>query len=483
MNAHNPPQRIVPHNIEAETALLGAILVDNAAYDRVSAFLDAEHFHDQLHRRIYEVASQMIAANKGANPITMKGFLPEKVDGLKIDGQDAPVFAYLVRLATQAVGLGIARDLGYAIHEAWIRRQAISACEGIVSLAYDLPPDKDVLSELAPIEDRLAALRAERVRGESRKGAGQVYLDSLSAAYQRGEVRGVPICLQEIANVLSEPCFEAGNLYGLLSSSGEGKTSLTLQIIGHALKQGHPVLFLSYDQSAEQCVRQMVAQEHSIEFRRQRDAKQLSEKEFAVCMDFANWIESRPFEVIKCTDQGAPQLAGFARTFIKRHANGRAPFIVVDHIRAIKSDNDRLDEGTKALRIGQILKSAAEMTGAAWLVLNQRNTFGMRRDNPRPIAADLFGGEGAKAPFDAIFYLYRYLKFLEERQATASSEMDYKKIARVFPSAVREDNEDIAQVGVIKSRFGNPALKENLIFEARFTRYKSENPPPEPGFL
>lgn len=70
-----PAYRAPPHNIEAEQALLGAILVNNDAYDRVSDFLKPAHFSEELHRRVYEVASQLIRAGKVATPITLKTFL------------------------------------------------------------------------------------------------------------------------------------------------------------------------------------------------------------------------------------------------------------------------------------------------------------------------------------------------------------------------------------------------------------------------
>jgi replicative DNA helicase len=472
VNMHNPPERVVPANIEAEQALLGALLTNNASFDRISNFLEAQHFHEPLHRRIYEVIEQMIRSGKGVNPVTIKSFLPNENVG------EMSMQQYLARLAAEAVTVINVKDYAYAIHEMWIRRRAIVACEDVAALAYDLPPDKDILAEIAPLEDQLAELRAERIKGEAGKGAGQSYLDALSAAYQRGEVRGVPIALGEIAEVISEPCFEAGNLYGLLKSSGEGGTSIICQLMTHALKKGHPVCFLSYDQSSDQIMRQMVAQQHEIEARRQREARLMSEKEFEKCMDFANWISARPFEVVKCTDQSAPQLVSLARTFVKRRANGKVPFVVVDHIGVVKPEDRRADEGTKAKGIGQILKAGAEMTDAAWLVLNQRNSFGMKRDNPRPISMDLFGGDPAKTPFDAIFYLYRFLKFYEERKSIASSDSDWKKIERVFPSAVRTDGEDIAEIGAIKVRFGAANIRERLIFEARFTRFKSDTPPP-----
>lgn len=473
------PNRVVPENIEAEGALLGAILVNNAAFDAVNRLLEPQHFFEPLHQHVYEAIGQMLAAGRSATPVTLKNNLPVTVEGLKVNGKEASTMAYLAHLCANAVTVINAPDYAAAVYDAWVARQAISALQDGVDTYFKLAPGENPLKAFEPIEDRMAAIRAEALKAAPIKNAGQSYLEALSASYQRGEVRGVPIALNEIAEVISEPCFEAGNLYGLLSSSGEGKTSLTVQMMLYALKKGHPVCFLSYDQSSEQVIRQMVAQEYEIEARRQRDAKLLSEKEFTTCMDFANWIGSMPFEVIKCTDQSAPQLVGMARTFVKRRGNGKVPFVIVDHIGVVKPEDRRADEGTKAKGIGQILKAGAEMTDAAWLVLNQRNSFGMKRDNPRPISMDLFGGDPAKTPFDAIFYLYRFIKFLEERKAIASSDSDWKKINQVFPSAVRDEGIDIAEIGAIKVRFGSVAIKQRLVFEARLTRYKSDRAPVE----
>jgi len=459
--------REVPNNIEAEQCLLGAVLINNACYDLVSRIVRPEHFFEPLHRDIFKVCGDLITVGRMATPVTLKDFLPVNA---KVG--DLTVGAYLAALCSEAVTVIQARDYAASIFDAWVSRQIIVACEDTVSRLYDRRPGMDPLLEAAPVEDTLAKLRAERVSASGTASHGRQYLESLTAALQQRKIMGVPICLPEIAAVISEPSFEAGNLYGLLSSSGEGKTSLTLQLIMHALKKGHPVQFLSFDQSAEQCIRQMVAQEHGIEARRQR-AGDLAEKEWEKVVDFSNWIDRQPFEVVKCTDQSAPQLLAFARAFVKRFGNGNTPLIVVDHIGAVKPEDRRADEGTKAKDINKVFKAGAEQTGAAWLVLNQRNSYGMKRDNPRPISADLFGGDPAKQAYDAIFYVYRYIKFLEERKAVAASDSDWKKIHKVFPSAVME-GEDIAQIGAIKVRYGNPNVTRNLIFEARFTRYRSE---------
>src|SRR5947209_8908751 len=92
-----PAYRAAPHNIEAEQALLGAILVNNEALYRVSDFLEPNHFFEPVHRRIFQVASDLIRANKIANPITIKTFLPAD---LAIG--DINLAQYLARLAAEA---------------------------------------------------------------------------------------------------------------------------------------------------------------------------------------------------------------------------------------------------------------------------------------------------------------------------------------------------------------------------------------------
>ncbi|TIV83821.1 MAG: helicase DnaB [Mesorhizobium sp.] len=464
----NDKIRELPSNIEAEQGLLGAILIDNRVFDRVASFLEEEHFYEPLHQRIYLVCGELIRMGKAATPITVKSFLPAKT---KIG--DMTVVQYLNTLAAAAVGTFTARDMGIAIHEAWLAREAISAATHFLDFAYDPPPGGDVIGERTDLEDRLAQLRGLRVKSEARRGAGARYMDNMEQTKERGTVVGVPIGLKEIQRVISEPSFEIGNYYGLLSSSGEGKTSLMVQLAHHALAAGCAVQIQSYDQSAEQIVRQMVAQSHKIEARRQRFGD-LSQSEWSDARSFADWIDGQPFEVKDCTLEHAASLVGYARAFKRRYGDDRPTLIVTDHVNAVEPEQRtlRADEGTKAAAINGILKAAAKSIGVAWLALNQRNTKGMQRDNPRPIAGDLYGGEGAKRAYDAVFYLYRYKKFYTERCAVASREADWKVINKVFPSAVRE-GKDIADVGAIKARFGDPNLRESLDFNAKFTLLES----------
>jgi replicative DNA helicase len=134
--AETPLYREAPNNIEAEQALLGAMLVNNDAFYRVSDFLKPSHFYEPLHRRIYEVAADMIRMGKMASPVTIKTFLPadEKVG-------DMTVAQYLARLAAEAVTIINAADYGRAIYDLATRRALIGVGEDMVNIAYDAPVD------------------------------------------------------------------------------------------------------------------------------------------------------------------------------------------------------------------------------------------------------------------------------------------------------------------------------------------------------
>src|SRR5205085_10188142 len=102
-----PPYRAAPHNIEAEQALLGAILINNEAFYRVADFLEPEHFFEPIHRQIYDIGRSLIRTGKLASPVTLKTFLAADID---IGGMT--LAQYLARLAAEATTVINAFDYG-----------------------------------------------------------------------------------------------------------------------------------------------------------------------------------------------------------------------------------------------------------------------------------------------------------------------------------------------------------------------------------
>ncbi len=470
-----PAKRELPSQIDNGNNLLGAILMHDSCFDALPPGFDDHVFDDELHAEIFREMKRLNAEGKTISPITIKTAMsnaPAMVGELSFG-------AFLVKMASDASGPSTIEGLSEALMIGAARRRLRSVSQVVDDIAF--AHEITLADEIKAAEDELSDIRTA-VSGETPSCAGDSYIALFQAACDRSGIVGVPIGLPEIGKVLSEPVFEAGNLYGLLSSSGEGKSSLTMQIIYHAVAKGHPVLFLSYDQSAGQCVRQMIAQQHGIEVRRQREpARWLKKEEQDKCLDFAMWLNKQPLEIIRCKREGVDRLIAYGRRFVKRYGNGKTPLVVIDHIGKVKPRDPKLSPDRISGDITVELKAFADEMGAAVLILNQRNGEGTKRDNPRPIARDLYGGEGARADYDAVLYLYRPEKYRNEAAKVASSDQDWKKINRVFGDEERWKG--IAELGVIKSRFGDPSITDEVKFDAQFTRYVSQRQRDQEGLF
>ena len=195
-NSHEANFRVQPHNIEAEQALLGAILVNNDAFYRVSDFLQPEHFFEELHRRFFELMSSMIRAGKIATPITLKTFVGE----IDLGGITAP--QYLARLAAEATTVINAADYGRTIYDLAVRRQLIGVGGELVNVAYEAPVDMAPREQIEDAERKLYALAEKgRYEGGFQKfdGALRLAIDMAASAFQRaGGLSGISSGLREI---------------------------------------------------------------------------------------------------------------------------------------------------------------------------------------------------------------------------------------------------------------------------------------------
>lgn len=465
--ARNLMDRITEDDVfEAEKTVLACILASNELIPECG--LEWSDFVEGLHQIVFAKICELAAGHQSANPVSLKPFLPRVIDKLPFTPAEYVENLFLigaspVRKAQFEPSLQIIKGQVMA-------RQIAQEAQYMAAFANEGHGLLTIGDEIEQLENRLKELRARFTETTSLASPGASYLSAFQASAKRDGLIGVPIALPEIARVLSEPVFEAGNLYGLLSSSGEGKSSLTMQLIYHAVREGHPVLFLSYDQSAAQCVRQMISQVHQISGRQQREPMRLmSQAEQDRCVSFANWINGQPFEIIRCQREGVDRLTAYARRFIKKMSNGKTPFIVLDHIGKVKPKNDKLSADRISGDVTVEFKALADEVAASVLILNQRNGESGKRQNPRPIAKDLYGGENARADYDAVITLYRPEKYKKEMEKVAATPQDWKVINTVFGSEI----EGIAEIAAIKVRWGDPTIVERVNFDAAFTRYVS----------
>src|SRR5580704_17338878 len=271
-----PLYRSAPHNIEAEQALLGAILVNNEALYRVSDFLEPRHFFEPVHQSIYEIAGSLIRVGKIANPVTLKTFLPADVDiaGLTVS-------QYLARLAAEATTIINAADYGRAIYDLAVRRDLIGIGEDMVNVAFDAPVDFAPRDQIEDVERRLYELaETGKYDGGFQRFASALTtaVDMAARAYQRdGRLSGLATGLQDLDRMMGG--LQHSDLVILAGRPGMGKTSLATNLAyniarawrGDVRADGHIdtlnggiVGFFSLEMSAEQLATRIISEQSGI---------------------------------------------------------------------------------------------------------------------------------------------------------------------------------------------------------------------------
>jgi replicative DNA helicase len=458
------PPVTFPDALDAEQALLGALIMNNSNSKALPRAFSSEQFDEELHKVIYQAVIDMADEGKRADPVTLRHNIPAELAARPIG--DMNVSQYLAALVGSAVSSVNIPDYAEAILTTYTRRGMGALGMDLLDLMMKTGNRAEVVGAMLECIERLEVM-VDTLADQQERNPGRAYIDSYIS---KTKVAGIQIAFDEIAKVLNQTHFEPGNLYGILAGSGEGKTCLIMQMIRFSLTKGHPVMMLSYDQSREQCARQMVAQTHGISLDKQAGKVPMTDEEAQKCLNFATWLAEQPFEVVECSDQGAKQLAIEMKNFAKRYANNPLPpLFVVDHIRRIKPVDARVDAGAISTAITGVMKASMRKTNGVCIMVNQRNSSGAIRDNPKPTALDLWGGEAARQDYDAILYLYRPEIYRDQKLKIAVPK-DYAKIQAVFGG---KEITNMGEIGLIKNRFGDPRRTGKLEFEPEYTRYRS----------
>src|SRR6187399_3371162 len=354
-----PAFRSAPHNIEAEQSLLGAILVNNDAFYRVSDFLESKHLFEPIHQQIYDLAGSLIRAGKIATPITLKTFLPADFD---IGGMT--VSQYLARLAAEATTIINAHDYGQTIYELSLRRDLIRIGEDMVNVAFDAPVDFAPRAQIEDAERQLYELaESGRYDGGFQRfsQAMKVALDMAANAYQRdGRLSGVATGLRDLDSKMGG--LQRSDLIIVAGRPGMGKTALATNIAYNIAKahraevqpdgtmksvNGGIVGFFSCEMSAEQLATRILAEQTGIASSMIRRGG-IKQDEFEKIRDYSIELQSLPLYVDETGGLSISQLTARARR-LKRQKG--LDLIVVDYIQLLqgsgkKSDN-RVQEVTE----------------------------------------------------------------------------------------------------------------------------------------
>src|SRR3954451_11083599 len=304
-DAGTPVYRSAPHNIEAEQSLLGAILVNNDAFYRVSDFLEAKHFFEPIHQTIFETAGSLIRMGKVATPVTLKTFVPADTD---IGGMT--VSQYLARLAAEATTIINAQDYGRTIYELALRRDLIRIGEDMVNVAFDAPVDFAPRAQIEDAERRLYELaESGRYDGGFQRFAQamKIALDMAANAYSRdGKLSGVATGLRDLDAKMGG--LQRSDLVIVAGRPGMGKTALATNIAYNVARahraelqadgtsksvNGGIVGFYSCEMSAEQLATRILAEQTGISSSMIRRGG-ISQSEFDTLRDYTIELQHLP---------------------------------------------------------------------------------------------------------------------------------------------------------------------------------------------
>ena len=465
--------REAPSNIEAEQALLGAMLVNNDAYYVVHDFLKPDHFFEPLHREIFAKTSEMIRMGKIANPVTIKTFLAA---GDKVG--DLTVAQYLARLAAEATTIINASDYGRAIYDLAIRRSLIRIGEDVVNIAFDAPLDMEPKSQIEDAERRLFEL-AETGRYD---GGFQSFTDAVTLAVEMataakdrdGGLSGVSSGIHALDQRMGG--LQPSDLIILAGRPAMGKTSLATNIAfniaaayepaeqadgSFKAKNGGVVGFFSLEMSAEQLATRIISEQTEISSSKIRRGN-INDQELVKLIACSETMQRLPLYIDQTGGISIAQLSARARR-LKRQRG--LDVMIIDYVQLMQGSTRA--QGNRVQEITEIttgLKALAKELNVPILALSQLSRQVESRDDKRPQLSDLRESGSIEQDADVVMFVYRDEYYLANREPKPGAD-DHLKWEQQLNEARGK-----ADVIIAKQRHG-PTATVPLAFQAEYTRF------------
>jgi replicative DNA helicase len=468
----NGDAEVLPHNIEAEQQLLGAILTNNDIYDRISSLVKADHFFDPVHQRIFEISAARIQKNALASPVTLKAFLEDDA-GLKELGGPA----YLVRLAGAAISAYAARDYAQMIYDLAVRRELIQLGRDIAAQAARVEVESEPKDQIIDAEQRLYKLGEQGVAERGFQSFLKAVTDAVNmanAAYQRdGGLAGISTGLIDMDKKLGG--LHPSDLLILAGRPSMGKTSLATNIAFNIAKahrrgrlpdgtdgsvEGGVVGFFSLEMSAEQLAARILSEAAEVPSEQIRRGD-MTEVEFRRFVEAAKALEACPLYIDDTPALPISQVAARARR-LKRTQG--LDVLIIDYLQLLKgsSRDNRVQEVSE---ITQGLKAIAKELNIPVIALSQLSRQVENRDDKRPQLSDLRESGSIEQDADVVMFVFRE-EYYREREKPGDHELE--KMAQW--QAMMESVHGKAEVIIGKQRHG-PIGTVELSFEGRFTRF------------
>jgi len=395
--------RVPPHSAEAESSVLGGLLLDNSSWDRVSDLLTESDFYRFEHRLVFGAIGALVNSAKPADVITVFEHLQNQGKAEEIGG-----LAYLNSLAQYVPSSGNIRRYAEIVRERGILRKLVSASDEISTSAFN-PRGRPVATILDEAEQKIFNIGEEGARTKQGFQAMETLVVKLMDRVQEmadnpNDVTGVPSGFYDLDRLTAG--FQAGDLIVLAARPSMGKTALAINIAEHvALNEGLPVAVFSMEMGAAQLAVRVVGSIGRIDQSHLRTGK-LTDEEWPRLTEAIEKLRSIPFHI----DESAGLSSGELRASSRRLARqcGKLGLIVVDYLQLMSgSSNDGENRATELGEISRGLKMLAKELQCPVIALSQLNRSVETRPDKRPMMSDLRESGAIEQDADIVMFIYR----------------------------------------------------------------------------
>ena len=397
--------RVPPHSVEAEQSVLGGLLLDNGAWDRVGDLLGESDFYRYEHRLIYIGISALVNATKPADVITVF----EQLQSLG-KAEECGGLAYLNALAQSVPSAANIRRYAEIVRERSVLRKLVQASDEIATSAFN-PQGRPVAQILDEAEGRIFRIGEEG--SKSRQGFQSMdqlvvhLIDRVNELHENGaeEVTGVRTGFYDLDRLTAG--LQAGDLIVLAARPSMGKTALALNIAEHvAVKEGLPVVVFSMEMGASQLALRMVGSLGRIDQQHLRTGA-LRDDEWGRLSEAVEKLGKVSLFIDESGSLSPSELRARARRQARQC--GQLGLIVVDYLQLMSGSSESSEEN-RATVIGEIsraLKSLAKELKCPVMALSQLNRSVESRTDKRPLMSDLRESGAIEQDADVIMFIYR----------------------------------------------------------------------------
>ena len=412
--------RVPPHSVEAEQSVLGGLLLDNNAFDRVADLLREEDFYRFDHRLIWQQIARLIERGHPADVVTVF----ESLKGVgKAD--DAGGLAYLNALAQETPSAANIRRYGEIVRDRAILRHLISTADEIATTALN-PQGKDTRQILDEAESKVFQISEEGSRGSTGFQPLQALLsqvvervDQLYSAGNASDVTGVPTGYTDLDSKTSG--LQPGDLVIVAGRPSMGKTALALNIGEHvAIDQGLPVAVFSMEMGATQLAMRLLCSTGRLDQQRLRTGR-LVDDDWPRLTSAIQKMQDAQLHIDETPALNALELRARARRLSRQC--GQLGLVIVDYLQLMGATSSGENRATEISEISRSLKALAKELKCPVIALSQLNRSLEQRPNKRPVMSDLRESGAIEQDADVILFIYRDEVYNPESQDKGTAEI------------------------------------------------------------